>query len=239
MEHLLASPLLWLVITMAAFLAIAYWQSTIRNTILKPFVNPLLLAIVLVIGLLVLTQTPYETYHSGGQYLRFLVTPAIVSLAIKLEKNFDALKQYYPAIISGIVVGVILHTILIFLAALVFNFDRAMFATLFPKSVTSAIAIGISESLGGFASLTVAVVVFTGVVGNVIGEMILKASKVTDPIAQGVALGMSTHTMGTAKAIEMGEVQGAMSGLSIVVTGITVVLCTPLVDVLIPWIING
>ena len=108
-----------------------------------------------------------------------------------------------------------------------FNFDTQMAGTLFPKSITTAIAVGVSESLGGLVSLTVAVVVFTGIIGAVVGPTVMKLTGINDPVAQGVAMGSSAHAMGTSKAIEMGEVQGAMSSLSIVVTGITVVVLAP------------
>ncbi len=128
---------------------------------------------------------------------------------------------------SGIGIGVVFHTLLIVALSLIFQFNEELAATLFPKSVTTAIALGVSESLGGIASLTVAVVVFTGVLGAVVGPSIFKWLKITDPVAQGVAMGSGSHAMGTTKAIEMGEVQGAMSGLSIVLTGIAVVILAP------------
>lgn len=229
MEILLKSPLLWIVITFGIYILMAFIQSHIKSLKLKPFVNPLLIAIAIIILLLLTFDIPYEDYQIGGNYIAFFVTPATVALAIKLEKNFYYLKRFYKAILTGIFMGTLAHTIMIFIFAVLFNFDSAMVATLYPKSITTAIAVGVSGSMGGFISLTVAIVVFTGVVGTVIGEPILKLFKIYDPVAQGVALGMSSHAMGTAKAIEMGDVQGAMSGLSIVVTGITVVVLAPFV----------
>lgn len=229
METLLKTPLLWIVITFGIYILITFIQSHIKNTKIKPFVNPLLLTIAIIILLLLIFDIPYEDYQMGGNYIGFFVTPATVALAIKLEKNFYYLKRFYKAILTGIFIGTLAHTIMIFIFAVIFNLDAAMIATLYPKSITTAIAVGVSESMGGIISLTVAIVVFTGVVGTVLGEPILKLFKIHDPVAQGVALGMSSHAMGTAKAIEMGEVQGAMAGLSIVVTGITVVVLAPFV----------
>lgn len=233
MENLLKNPLLWIVITFGAYLLVAFIQDKVKNPKIKPFINPLLLAIVIIILLLMTFDIPYKDYQIGGSYISFFVAPATVALAIKLEKNFYYFKRFYKAIITGILLGSLAHTAMIFIFAFIFKFDAAMIATLYPKSITTAIAVGVSESLGGIVSLTVALVVFTGVVGTVIGEPILKLFKVNDPVAQGVALGMSSHAMGTAKAIQMGEVQGAMSGLSIVVTGITVVVLAPFVGPLI------
>lgn len=238
LHKLISHPLFWLVLTIGFFTGLAKLQANVKLKSLKPFLNPLLLTIALIIVILFSAEIPYENYEHGGNLIAFFISPATVALAIKLEKNFSYLKNYFPAIVTGIVAGVLAHTLLIFLLAYLFQFDLSMVATLYPKSITTAIAVGVSESLGGIASLTVAVVVFTGVVGAVIGEPLLKLFKVQDKVAQGVALGMSAHAMGTAKAIQMGEVQGAMSGLSIVITGITVVIMTPAVGPLMIFLFN-
>lgn len=192
-----------------------------------PIFTPLVFAIVMTIVILLLMDISYDTYFIGGQYINIWVTPATVALAIKLKKNIDHLRANVVAILSGIGIGVVFHTLLIVALSLIFQFNEELAATLFPKSVTTAIALGVSESLGGIASLTVAVVVFTGVLGAVMGPSLFKWLKITDPVAQGVAMGSGSHAMGTTKAIEMGEVQGAMSGLSIVLTGIAVVILAP------------
>lgn len=222
-ENLLTSPYLWISLTVGFYVLAAQLQVKWPT----PLFNPLLFSIVMVILLLLITDIPYETYEAGGSYVAVFVTPATVSLAIKLHKNFIYLKNNYKAILTGIFSGVILHTIMIFAFGLLFNFDVEMVSTLFPKVITTAIAVGVSGSMGGIVSLTVAVVVFTGIIGSVIAPTIFRLGKIKDPVAQGVALGSSSHAMGTAKAIEMGDVQGAMSGLSIVVTGIVVVILAP------------
>lgn len=192
-----------------------------------PIFTPLVFAILSIIVLLLVVDIPYETYNEGGRFINIWITPATVALAIKLEKNFEHLRSNVVAIVSGIGLGVVFHTLLIVLLSLTFQFNEELAATLFPKSVTTAIALGVSESLGGIASLTVAVVVFTGVLGAVVGPSLFKWLKISDPVAQGIAMGSSSHAMGTSKAIEMGDVQGAMSGLSIVLTGIAVVIIAP------------
>lgn len=228
-NSLTSNPLFWIVLTCVIYVSLAKIQAHIKATHIKPFLNPLLLTIALIIIILLVCKIPYNNYDIGGRYISFFITPATVALAIKLEKNFLYLKRHYLAILTGILAGVVMHTVLVFILAWFFHFDFKMVATLYPKSITTAIAVGVSDSLGGITSLTVAVVVFTGVVGTVIGEPLLKLFKVTDHVAQGIALGMSAHAIGTSKAIEMGEVQGAMSGLSVVVTGVTVVALVPLV----------
>lgn len=223
-DKILMSPYLWIVLTIGLYLLAAKLNAKWPN----PLFTPLVFTIVVIILILVVTKIPIATYQTGGQFFALFVTPATVALAIKLEKNFEYLKKYYKAILTGIFSGVIFHTLMIYLFALLFHFDRSMVVTLIPKSITTAIAVGVSDSLGGIVSLTVAVVVFTGVIGGLVGQTVFKLFKIDDPVAQGVALGSSSHAMGTAKAIEIGDVQGAMSGLSIVVTGIVVVILVPL-----------
>lgn len=222
-RELTSSPFFGIVLSVALYLL---GQKLHRRWPI-PIFTPLVFAIVMTIVLLLLMDISYETYFIGGQYINIWVTPATVALAIKLKKNIEHLRANVVAILSGIGIGVVFHTLLIVALSLIFQFNEELAATLFPKSVTTAIALGVSESLGGIASLTVAVVVFTGVLGAVVGPSIFKWLKITDPVAQGVAMGSGSHAMGTTKAIEMGEVQGAMSGLSIVLTGIAVVILAP------------
>lgn len=225
LAQLLEMPMLWLTLTIGLYLLSGKLQKRWPN---NPLFVPLVFAIVVLILILLLTGVPLETYQEGGHYLSLFITPATVSLAVKLEKNFDYLKQNYQAILIGIFSGVIFHTALIYLFAFVFNFGPEMVGTLIPKSITTAIAMGISESLGGIVPMTVAIVIFTGVIGAVIGEHVYRIFNINDPVAQGVAMGSSAHGMGTTIAIQMGEVQGAMSGLTIVVTGLIVVALAPL-----------
>lgn len=203
-----------------------------------PLFNPLVFAIICIIILLMITGVSYETYNKGGQYLSIWVTPTTVALAIKLEKNYKYLKENYSAILTGIVAGVAFHTVLIIGFSLLFKFDYPLAATFLPKPVTTAIAIGISGSVGGLVPLTVAVVVFTGVIGALIGPALFKATNITDPVAQGIAFGSSSHAMGTSKAIEVGEVQGAMSGLAIVLTGLVIVVVAPIGAQILQLLIN-
>ncbi|RGI28947.1 MULTISPECIES: LrgB family protein [Enterococcaceae] len=224
LSNVLESPFLWISLTVGLYLLAGQLKEKWPK---NPLFTPLVFAIVALILILVFMDIPLDTYKKGGQFLSLFVTPATVALAIKLEQNFVYLKKYYPAILTGIFSGVIFHTVMIYAFSLLFGFEREMGATLIPKSITTAIAVGVSDSLGGIVSLTVAVVVFTGVIGAMMGPTIFKWFNITDPVAQGVALGSSSHAMGTAKAIELGEVQGAMSGLSIVVTGLTVVALAP------------
>lgn len=225
LDSILNSPMLWITITVGLYLLAGKLKGKWPT---NPLFTPLVFAIIVIIILLLVADIPQETYNRGGQFFSLFVTPATVALAIKLEKNFVYLKKYYTAILTGIFSGVLLHMMMIYAFGLLFRFDLEMIATLIPKSITTAIAVGVSGSLGGIVSLTVAVVVFTGVIGAVAGPAVFKFAKIVDPVAQGVAMGSSSHAMGTTKAIELGDVQGAMSGLSIVVTGVIVVILAPL-----------
>ncbi len=187
-------------------------------------VNPLLVAIVFVIAVLLVFHIDYDAYQTGGVYLNYLLTPATVCLAVPLYKQIHLLRQYGWAILLSVFTGTVTSLLGVFLLSVLFHLDHAMYVTLLPKSITTAIGMGMSEELGGIVNITVAVIVVTGVTGNVIGEWVLKVFHVKDRIAKGLALGTSAHAIGTSKAMEMGEIEGAMSSLSIVVAGLLTVI---------------
>lgn len=182
--------------------------------------NPLLISIIFVICCLLLFRVDYNNYNKSAQYLSYLLTPATVCLAIPLYQQIKLLKENMVAIFAGIISGVLTSLVCIFVFALIFNFGHEEYVTLLPKSITTAIGMGISEELGGYVTITVAVIIITGVLGNICGEAVCKIFKITNPVAKGIALGTSSHAIGTAKAMEMGEIEGAMSSLSIVIAGI-------------------
>lgn len=187
--------------------------------------NPLLISIVLTIVVLVCARVDYETYNKGAQYLSWFLTPATVCLAIPLYEQWELLKRSYKAVILGITSGVLTSLGTVFVLAKIMGLSHKDYVTLLPKSITTAIGMGVSEELGGYVTITVAVIVVTGVIGNIFGEMICKIFRITEPVSKGLAFGASSHAVGTAKAIEIGEIEGAMSSLAIAVTGIlTVVL---------------
>lgn len=186
--------------------------------------NPLLISIVLTMLVLIIFRVDYESYNAGAKYLSYLLTPATVCLAIPLYEQTELLKKNVRAIIAGITSGVITSMLCVFLMALLFKLNHEEYVTLLPKSITTAIGMGVSEELGGYVNITVAVIVITGVFGNIIAEPVCRLFKITDPVAKGIAIGTSAHAVGTAKAIEMGEIEGAMSGLSIAVSGLLTVI---------------
>lgn len=186
--------------------------------------NPLLISVILVMVFLKLSGVSYEVYNTGAQYISYLLTPATVCLAIPLYEQLTLLKKNYKAIVLGIAAGVMTSLCSVLVMALLFGLNHSYYVTLLPKSITTAIAMGVSEELGGYVTLTVAVIIVTGILGNMIGEIVCRIFRIREPIAKGVALGTSAHAIGTARAMEMGDVEGAISGLSIAVAGLMTVV---------------
>lgn len=187
--------------------------------------NPLLISMVFTIVFLIIFDIDYQTYYVTMDFLDYVLSPATVCLAVPLYKQMSILKKNIKAILGGIISGVLSSMVGILFFSIIFQFSHVMYVTLLPKSITAAIATSISQEMGGVESLTVPVVILTGITGHIISEKIFKIFKITDPIAKGIALGSASHVMGTAKAIEMGKVEGAMSSLSITVTGVITVIC--------------
>ena len=189
-----------------------------------PIFNPLLVAIVVVAVVLLLLDLDYGSYSQGANLLNYLLTPATVCLAVPLYEQFSLLRRHGKAVLLGIAAGVLAGLVTILVLAWLFSLDHSAYVTLLPKSITTAIGIGVSEELGGHVSLTVVVIIITGVLGNIFAEGVCKVFRITEPVAAGVAIGTSTPAVGTARAMEMGEIQGAMSSLSIVVAGLLTVV---------------
>lgn len=196
----------------------------IKSKFKKALFNPLLISIAITIAVLVVSGIDYETYNEGANILTWLLTPATVCLAVPLYEKIGLLKDNWKAIFAGITTGVLTSLGCILLMAILFGFTHEEYITFLPKSITTAIGIGVSEEMGGYTELTAAIIIITGVVGNVIAPFICKVGKITEPIAKGIAIGTSAHAVGTARALEMGETEGAMSSLSIGVAGILTVI---------------
>lgn len=186
--------------------------------------NPLLISIVLVIGVLLLTGVSYEKYSAGASLVSYLLTPATVCLAVPLYQQVELLRRNARAVVLGISAGVLASLCSVLLLALAFGLDHAAYVTFLPKSITTAIGIGVAEELGGNVSVAVVAIIVTGVLGNVFAEKLLKLLRIHEPIARGIAIGCSSHALGTARAMEMGSVEGAMSSLSVVVCGVLTVV---------------
>lgn len=186
--------------------------------------NPLLIAVICVIGVNAVMKVDYQTYNAGGQYLSYLLTPATVCLAVPLYEQLALLKKHLTAVICGIVAGVLASMVGVLICALVFGLEHELYVTLLPKSITTAIGMGVSEELGGIVTITVATIIVTGILGSVIADEVFALFRIEEPVARGLALGNASHAIGTAKAMEMGQVEGAMSGLAVAVAGLLTVV---------------
>lgn len=190
-------------------------------------INPLLIAIIVIIGLLVLFDIDYETYNAGARYLSYFLTPATVCLAVPLYEQVELLKKNAGAILAGILSGALTSAVCVLVLSALLGLSHKEYVTLLPKSITTAIGMGVSEELGGIVTITVAVIIITGVLGNIMAETICRIFRIQEAVARGIAIGSSAHAVGTARAMEMGEIEGAMSSLSIAVSGLITVFLAP------------
>ena len=197
----------------------------------KVYLNPLLIAIILVIIFLLVTGVSYETYQYGAKYLSYFLTPVTVCLAVPLYKQLETLKKNLAAILISIAIGCVVHAGILIAVTVLCKMDQQLLLSVMSKSVTTAIALGVTGEIGGIQGITVIGVMIAGISGAVVGPALLKIFHITEPVAQGLALGSASHAVGTSKAIEMGEIQAAMSSLAIVVTGILTV-------VIVPWVVS-
>ena len=189
----------------------------LKQKVKHTLVNPLLIAIVFTILFLRVFGIEYQTYNNSAKYISYLMTPATICLA-------DTLKRNFKAVMFGITSSVIVTMVSVLAFSRFFGLSRAAYVTMLPKSITTPIGIGVAEELGGYVSIAVASIVISGILGNIFAESVCNVFGIREPIAKGVAIGCSSHAMGTVKALEMGEVEGAMSSLSIAIAGILTVV---------------
>lgn len=219
-EVIVNSAFFGAVISLAAY----YIGVQVKRKCKVALANPLLIASILTIGVLLIFKIDYRDYYESAKYLNWLLTPATVCLAIPLYQQLRLLKENLKAILLGILAGVLTSLSCVLLLALLFGLDHAQYVTLLPKSVTTAIGMGVAEELGGYPSIAAVMIILTGVVGNVFAEGFLRLLGVRESVARGLAIGTSSHALGTTKALELGETEGAMSSLSLVVAGLMTVV---------------
>lgn len=213
---------------------LSYWIAIeIRKKFPFPLFNPLLISSIIIIGILIIFDIDFDTYNKGAQFITTLLTPATVCLAVPLYKQITILLKHFDAILISLFSGCVAGIVSIFIMCLLLKADSVIYYSLLPKSITTAIAIGISDTIGGNSTITVGVVIVTGILGAMIAKSIFRLFKIKHPVAIGLALGNSAHAIGTAKALEFGEIEGAMSSLSIVIAGILTVVIVPLMATLI------
>ena len=190
--------------------------------------NPLLVSIVCVMLFLIVFHVSYDSFNRSAKYLSYLLTPATVCLAVPLYKQLSVLKKNLAAVLIGLASGVAASLLSVFLMSKLFGFTQQMYITLLPKSVTTAIGMDVASELGGDGGIAAAVIIVTGLFGNMCASGLCKLLRITHPVAAGLAIGCSSHAMGTARALEMGEVEGAMSSLAVAVAGLMTVIGAPI-----------
>jgi len=190
--------------------------------------NPILLSSAIIIIILLLLDIEYATYETGANFIAKLLTPATICYAVPLYRQVKILKENYLAIIISVLSGSISSILLVFGFSRLFQFDTIISHSILPKSVTTAIAVGIVEEMGGIVPIIVGAVAITGIFGSVAAVFICRIFGITDSVAKGIAIGTSSHAMGTAKAIELGDIEGAMSGLALVIAGLVTVVLAPI-----------
>ena len=219
-NSLSASPLFGLVLTFGSYLIGLKIQQKLKS----PLANPLIIAAALSIALLLALDIPLENYQVGGQYITLFLGPATASLALSIYRQYSVLKQNLIPVLAGTAVGSAVSMSSVLLLCRLFRLEEIMEKSLLAKSVTTAIAIEITAQQGGLPSITVAAVVITGIMGAVLSPYLIRLLGVTDKVAAGLAIGTASHALGTTKALQIGEVEGAMSNIAIGVAGLITVL---------------
>lgn len=220
MNSIFSNPLFGIALSILAFSIGLFLNKTLKS----PLVNPLLVAIFLVIAVLSVFQIPLSSYQEGGAVISMFLAPATTVLGYSIYHQAKILKKYFWPILAGCLVGSIASMSSVYLLCQLFHLDKKLTASLIPKSVTTPIAMEISGQLNGIQAVTIAVVVITGILGAVLAPVLIKVFRIDNEIAQGIAIGSSSHAVGTSKAVELGEIQGAMSGLAIGISGILTVI---------------
>ena len=220
MAELFASPFFGISLSV-----IAFWVGIrIQKKTGLVLCNPLLIAIVLVSAVLLVCRIPYASYNQGGAIINMFLAPATACLAVSIYTQINLLRENWLPILVGCTAGSITSMGSIYLMCRLFRLDEAVSASLIPKSVTTPIAVSISENLGGIQAITVVAVILTGILGSILAPVLIKTFRVKDPVAAGLAIGACSHAVGTSRALELGETEGAMSGLSIGICGILTVV---------------
>lgn len=228
MKEILSTPVFAILISLLAFEAGIFINKKTRLA----FMNPLMLAMIFVMVLLVVLKIPLEDYKKGGDFISMFLTPATVILAVPLYKNINALKKDYVAIFAGVIAGCATAVFSVWALSKAFGLQKDIMVSMVPKSITTPLGIELSKQLQGIPSVTVAAIIITGIVGAIFAPVVMKIFRITDKTAKGIAIGTSSHALGTTKAVEIGETEGAMSGLAIGLAGLmTVIIATVLYNI--------
>lgn len=224
-EVICSSPFFGITLSITAY-AIGVWLNKKTG---KAFFNPLLISYLIIIPLLLISNIPLEWYNEGGDIINMFLSPATAVLAISVYRQRELLKKHLLTVVMGSLAGSLCSIIVVSLMCVLFGLDDALTASLIPKSITTPMAIAVSESLGGISSITVLAVIVTGILGSIISPLLIKLFRIRNEIVQGLAIGASSHAVGTSKAIELGEVQGALSSVALVTSGVITVALSLLI----------
>lgn len=222
-NSLIASPAFGVLISLAAYSI----GCKIKERLKFAIFNPLLIAIIILIAVLSGFNIEYDDYNKGGEIISFFLAPATIALALPLYKKFSLFKKNAVPILAGILCGTVSGIVSIIVSAKLLNLSDELIKSLIPKSITTPIGMALSEQLGGIPSITVVAIIVTGILGSIIGPFLNKILKINDEVAMGIAMGNASHAVGTARAMEIGETEGAMSSLTIAVAGIMTVILAP------------
>ena len=225
-EMLINSSYFGFVITIVIYYICVQIKNKTKNSLL----NPLLMTTIIIVTILLLCNIKYDTYNNGAKYISYFLTPTTVCLAIPLFKQIRTLKKNIIAIISGVLAGVLANAAVIVILVKILGMSNELGTSLLPKSITTPIALGVVQELGGLSSITVFAVILSGIIGAVIAPTIFKILKIKEDVSQGLACGTASHGSGTTTALELGEIQGAISGLAITVTGVITTMIVPIVN---------
>lgn len=225
MTELLSIGILPVSLTLIAFLLGQKIQKKLRS----PILNPILVAVILVLLFLALTGMPVADYKAGMGSLSWLLTPATICLAVPMYEQFQILKKNLPMIVAGVAAGAISCLLMVAVFGILVGFEPILTISLLPKSITTAIGVALCDMTGGMAGVTTAAIVFTGIFASIMGPAFCRIFKLTDEIAQGVAFGTAGHVVGTSKANEISPLVGAVSSLSLVVAGLLTAVVLPMV----------
>lgn len=226
MTDILNNPLFGIALSLAVFEVCKWINQKTKIAIL----NPLLLSIAIIIILLQVFSIPLDSYQQGGNIINMFLAPATTVLAYSIYKQITLLKKYFIPIVAGCLVGSITSMLSAYFLCKLFGLNDQLTSSLLPKSVTTPIAMEVSEQLSGIPSVTVAVVIITGILGSILCPILIKIFRLSNSIANGVAIGTCSHAVGTSKAIQIGEIEGAMSGIAIGVAGIVTVILSLLIS---------
>ena len=201
----------------------------IQTKLILIFLSPMVTSAVLIIGILLIFKIPYSNYKNGADILTYFVAPATVVLAVPLYKNIEVVKKYFVPIFIGCLIGITVGILVGVVLCNIFGINKEIILSMLPKSVTSAIGYEISKKIGAIMEITMVFIVICGIIGYSTGEIIFKIFKINNKVAKGVALGSCSHVLGTAKAMELGEVEGAISTVSISISGVLAVVVIPFI----------